>query len=117
MEINFAEGMIYAGSYGRGLWVSPTQYGTILGAEDSVLTEEKVSLLPNPANNEVVIQLTESMEADIRVFDMAGKLVIYKPNTTINGRHTLDISKLNTGIYFVRMNSDFGTVTKRLIKE
>ena len=117
MEINFAEGMIYAGSYGRGLWVSPTQYGTILGAEDSVLTEEKVSLLPNPANNEVVIQLTESMEADIRVFDMAGKLVIYKPNITINGRHTLDISKLNTGIYFVRMNSDFGTVTKRLIKE
>ncbi|GAB5399633.1 MAG: hypothetical protein Aureis2KO_12180 [Aureisphaera sp.] len=118
MEINFAEGKIYAGSYGRGLWVSPTQYGTIiLGAEDTVLTDEKIALLPNPAANEITIQLTEAMETDIRVFDMAGKLMIYEANVEINGRHTLDISQLNTGIYFVRMNSDFGTVTKRLIKQ
>ncbi len=117
LEINFAEGKIYAGSYGRGLWASPTQYGTILGTDDAVLTDEKVNLLPNPANNEVTIQLTEAMETDIRVFDMAGKLVIYQPNIEINGRHTIDVSALNAGVYFVRMNSDFGTVTKRLIKQ
>ncbi|MBX2828906.1 MAG: T9SS type A sorting domain-containing protein [Flavobacteriaceae bacterium] len=117
LEINFAEGKIYAGSYGRGLWVSSTQYGTILNTDENVLSEEKVVLLPNPANEEVTIQLTEAMETDIRVFDMAGKLLIYQADVEINGRHSIDISQLNTGIYFVRMNSDYGTVTKRIIKE
>lgn len=118
MEINFSEGKIYAGTYGRGLWVSPTKYENIvLGTGDGVLTENKIALLPNPAANEVTIQLTEAMETDIRVFDITGKLMMYQPNVEITGRHTLDISTLKTGVYFVRINSDFGTVTKRLIKE
>ncbi|MCH9661207.1 MAG: T9SS type A sorting domain-containing protein [Bacteroidetes bacterium] len=118
LEINFAEGKIYAGTYGRGLWVSPTQDGTIvLGNENTLLTEEKVSLFPNPAANELTIQLTEAMETDIRIFDVSGKLVIYQADVAINGRHTLNISSLTKGVYFVRLNSDFGTVTQKIIKQ
>ena len=61
--------------------------------------------------------MAEAVEADIRLFDISGKLVIYQPDVTIANRYTLDISGLKTGVYFVRINSNLGTVTKRLIKE
>lgn len=115
LEINEADGLIYAGTYGRGLWASPVQV-PVLGVDDFAL-QNQVSLVPNPAQNEVTISLEESLEADIRLFDIVGKLVIYQPDVQIEKKHTIDISKLNTGIYFVRINTSAGTVTKRLIKE
>jgi hypothetical protein len=45
-----------------------------------------------------------------------GKLVIYQPNISISQSHILDVSKLNSGVYFIRINSDAGTVTKKIIK-
>ena len=115
LEVNTADGKLYAATYGRGLWASPLQ-DPILGVNDFD-NGNAVSIVPNPAFNEVTIALTEAVEADIRLFDIAGKLVIYQPNVQIDNTHTLDISGLKTGMYFVRVNSNLGTVTKRLIKE
>ena len=115
LEVNTADGKLYAATYGRGLWASPLQ-DPILGVNDFD-NGNTVSIVPIPALNKVTIALTETVEADIRLFDIAGKLVIYQPNVQIDNTHTLDISGLRSGLYFVRINSNLGTVTKRLIKE
>ncbi|HAT63113.1 MAG TPA: hypothetical protein DCS66_00730, partial [Flavobacteriaceae bacterium] len=114
LEINQAEGKIYAGTYGRGLWVSP-KYGVILETND-VLTPEVVTLFPNPTSGTLKILYQGEVEMDIRVFDTTGKLVVFEPNVILNSMHSLDVSHLNTGVYFVRMNSGKGVVTKRFIK-
>jgi photosystem II stability/assembly factor-like uncharacterized protein len=114
LEINQADGKIYAGTYGRGLW-SSTKYGFIIGIDD-VLTTESVTVYPNPAQQEITISYPGAVDMDIRIFDVTGKLVIYQPDVQFNQSHTLDISVLNDGIYFVRMNSGKGVVTKRIIK-
>jgi len=115
MEINAVDGKLYAGTYGRGLWASP-RGNPSLGSQDFI-SEENIALYPNPANTTVTINLQKNIEADIRVFDVLGKLVVYQPNVSISKEHTIDISELNNGIYFIRINSEIGAVTKKLIKE
>jgi len=115
LEINTVDNTIYAASYGRGLWASPI-VPQILNT-DSFLSESNVSLLPNPAQSIVTIHLQKDVEATIRVFDISGKLVIYQPNILIQGSHSLSISGLKSGVYFIRINSEEGSLTKKLIKE
>lgn len=106
--------MLYAGTYGRGLWVSPL-VDDDLGAEDFI-SQGSVSVYPNPAMNELTIRIQDPVEADFRVFDITGKLVINQPDISVVGQHTLNISALQSGTYFVRINSNKGMVTKKFIK-
>ena len=115
LEINSVDEKIYAGSYGRGLWSSPIVPHIL--STTSFLSQDQVTLYPNPANTIVTLNLQKSVEADIRVFDVLGKLVIYQPDVSIANSHTINISELNDGIYFIRINSEIGTITKKLIKE
>tara|TARA_R110000787_G_scaffold136193_6_gene248690 strand:- start:1945 stop:4428 length:2484 start_codon:yes stop_codon:yes gene_type:complete len=115
LEINSADGKIYAGTYGRGVWASPI-VPHILNTE-SFLTAGDVQLYPNPANDKITLNFNKGTEADFSIFDLLGKLVIYQPNVSISQSHTIDISKLNNGVYFVRINSDAGTITKKLVKK
>ncbi len=115
LEINNETDMLYAGSYGRGLWVSPL-VESILSVNDRI-SENAVTLHPNPANNEVVITLPKNMEAEVRVFDITGKLLIYEADAFSSNSYALDVSSLPAGTYFVRLNTETGTVTKKLLKK
>lgn len=115
LEINHTTDMLYAGSYGRGLWVSPL-VEPILGTTDRIRTSD-VSVHPNPANETVTISFVEPLDAEIRVFDVSGKLVIYEADSALSTDHSLNISHLNAGVYFIRINSEAGSVTKKLIKK
>ena len=117
LEINFAEGRIYAGSYGRGTWSSPTKYGNVILANGDFLSPEQVNLAPNPAVNQLRISLPQQTEADIRVFDLSGKLLIYKKDVQVNAYYDMDVSVLQTGTYFVRVSTSLGTITKKLLKQ
>jgi len=115
LEINSVDEKIYAASYGRGVWVSP-KFLPILNNE-SFISKNDVRMYPNPTDEKVTFSISKGIEADFRVYDVLGKLVIYQPNISITEEYTLDVSKLNNGIYFIRINSDKGTITKKMIKE
>ena len=115
LEINSADGKIYAGTYGRGLWAS--HYVPHLLNTTSLLNDTDVEIFPNPVKNSVTINFRKGAEADFSIYDQLGKLVRYQPNVYISQPHSIDISELNSGIYFIRINSDIGTITKRLIKK
>jgi photosystem II stability/assembly factor-like uncharacterized protein len=114
LEINATTGMIYASTYGRGLWVSPTMQ-PVLGVNDFI-SEKDINLFPNPAQNEITILLHEPLQAEVRIYDVTGKLIIFKAKSEINTNHTLNIAALKAGVYFIRLNTEAGTVTKKLIK-
>ncbi|WP_170134764.1 T9SS type A sorting domain-containing protein [Marinirhabdus gelatinilytica] len=114
LEINTETNHIYAGSYGRGLWVSPTADANPLGIGETVLSET-ISLYPNPASNIVSIATSAPFTSSIRIYDALGKLVHLEKDKQITLGATLDISKLQPGVYYVRFNSEKGTATKKLI--
>jgi len=117
LEINFAEGRLYAATYGRGMWSTPTKYGNIILANGDFLEASRVNLAPNPAADQVRISLPQQTEADIRVFDLSGKLLIYKKDVQVNAHYDMDVSVLQSGTYFVRVSTSLGTITKKLLKQ
>lgn len=115
LEINNVTRKLYAATYGRGLWVSPLVERTV-GIEDNTFAKDIV-LFPNPASVEVSLKVPGNIEAEIRVFDMNGRLLKYFKNAQIDGVYEMDISSLSAGIYFVRINSAEGMAVKRLVKK
>ncbi|WP_084426775.1 VPS10 domain-containing protein [Aequorivita capsosiphonis] len=111
-DINKSTNTLYAGTYGRGLWASPLVEGTA-GIND--VLSGNVSIYPNPATSEITIALPKAINAEIRIFDISGKLLVFEAQALINTKHSVNVSSLSSGAYFVRINSEEGTVTKKLL--
>jgi len=85
----------------------------ILGNDDVVL-ENKTILYPNPAINNTTITSSQEI-SNIKIFNILGQEV---QNFSGNGTTmTLDISTIQTGTYFVKVEAENGTDTLKLIKQ
>lgn len=115
LEINNETNMLYAGTYGRGLWASPL-VEDLLNNQD-FLSQEDLSIYPNPANNQISIISKQTVTATIKVFNVVGKLIQYHKNCNLgNHSFSINIASLEGGVYFLRINSSAGTLTKKFIK-
>jgi Leucine-rich repeat (LRR) protein len=79
-----------------------------LGLEEQSLSE--VVLYPNPATNQVFININE--KAAYSIFNNLGQEV--KKGSLQRATNTLDIRTLASGMYFVRIAGKTGTITKKL---
>lgn len=113
LEINYAENKIYAATYGRGLWVSPFHEGPLSIGEPDLFSS--LSVYPVPADNLINVVWNEDYKSSIRIFDNTGKLVIFEREAVLSKKHQIDVSGLSAGIYFLRVNNEIGTTTKKLI--
>ena len=112
LEINTADGKIYAATYGRGLWRS-NLYDASLSIDEFEL--EDFSLYPNPATDEVNIKWSKSDDVSIRIYNTLGKLVFYSKKLNVFNGYNIDVSNFEDGVYFVKLNSTYGEITKKLI--
>lgn len=115
LEINKTTGMLYAGTYGRGLWASPLVSPTV-GVEENKF-EQNVRIHPNPATAQVNITVPHRLEGELRLFDITGKLLMYERHAIFENTYTLDVSSMPTGVYFIRLNTSEGVAVKKLIVE
>ncbi len=85
---------------------------TTVGINDYELNN--VVVYPNPTSGMVQIQNSESGIQNVEVYDAYGKLLKVM---NVNGlTATLDLGSYATGTYFVRVMTDKGIVTKRVVK-
>ena len=113
-EINTAENKIYAATYARGLWRSDL-YKPTLSIDDFAYSD--LSLFPNPANDIVNIKWNSSEDVSIRLYNTLGKLMYYKKGVNLQNGLAIDASSFNSGLYFVKISSNQGEITKKLILE
>ena len=87
-------------------------YKDITGIED--IHTNNVNIYPNPAKDRLYIE-TETEIEDLVVFDIYGR----RQQSTVNGQQTLsiDISNLNSGVYFVKITTAEGNIVKRFVKD
>ncbi len=86
---------------------------TAVGIEDYLLNS--TTLFPNPTTGEFRIQNSKFRIQSVEVFDVYGKLmnsVEVNDNTA-----TIDATSYASGIYFVRILTEKGMVTKRIVKK
>lgn len=84
---------------------------------DEFNPEAVLLLYPNPATSQVQIKWTDSrfVGAEMQIFDVYGKLITVEKIEKKTSQ--IDISQWANGIYFIRVNSSEGVVTKRFVKQ
>ncbi|WP_299013171.1 DM13 domain-containing protein [uncultured Polaribacter sp.] len=73
---------------------------------------DKISVYPNPAKNQIQISNIDSSSAEIRIFNVLGKQVLYQRKITAN---SVDISNLESGIYLLNITVDSKSKTQKLV--
>ena len=92
---------------------SITAHTTNVGIESWL--ENSVTLFPNPAKEVVNVECTMYNVQMVEVFDVFGKLI-----TTVNDIDNLtriNVAGLADGVYFVRVTTEKGVVTKSFVKK
>lgn len=112
LEINTVDNKIYAATYGRGLWRS-NLYDETLSVDNFEFND--LTMYPNPANNEVNLKWNGTDDVSVRIYNTLGKLMYYGKKINLSNGFKIEVSSFNSGVYFVKLNSPKGEITKKLI--
>jgi hypothetical protein len=85
-----------------------------LGSNESMLN--LITVYPNPADNIINIYSPATYLESVEVYDVRGRRLAEDIDDEQNSV-TLNVTDLETGIYFVKINTEAGEVTKKIIKE
>ncbi len=83
---------------------------------DNITLANSINLMPNPADN--YIELTINSNVDVKeavVFNAFGQMIQTVELTDNHAR--IDLSNMASGMYFVRVNGDNATATKKFIRK
>ena len=108
---------IAQGKNAQGEWGEITKVEFVTTTEGNIeLVEDNFNIYPNPDNDRLYIE-TEVEVEEVVVYTITG--VVVGQQTTVNGQQTssIDVSNLNSGIYFVKVVTENGEVVKRFVKK
>jgi hypothetical protein len=88
----------------------------IVGIEVGIETVETptIKIYPNPTSRELRIESGESKIENVVIYDVFGKIQRIDNWKTEN---IIDISHLPAGVYFVKISTEAGEVTRKVLKE
>lgn len=75
--------------------------------------KNNISIYPNPAKDELRIENGEIQINRLEILDLSGKVVCQYDDS----KNKINISTLSRGIYFVKIETDNGVVTRKFVKE
>lgn len=96
----------------KGLF--PNEYSGITSVEPLYDLNTMVTVFPNPTSGNVTISSNESI-SDVRVYDMAGN-ELQNIAKSMKGDPSINTVELESGVYFVKVETMLGSITKKLIK-
>ncbi|MAP55262.1 T9SS type A sorting domain-containing protein [Altibacter sp.] len=116
LKLHEPTNMLYAGTFGRSIH----QYdlsNIVLDVSEEVLSENNISLYPNPARGRFTVSHTLTSEGTVTLYDLRGKLIEVLFEGTFSSPEPLSFSTegISEGIYFVTIISDGRAITKKLI--
>lgn len=81
------------------------------GVEDIALNG--FVLYPNPASGTVYVDLADAIRFTVTITDVLGKTIL--ANTFDSNKGAVNVSSLNSGVYFITANAEGKTATQKLI--
>lgn len=85
----------------------------ILGISDNNL--DRISLFPNPTNDVINIVSTRATITGVSIYDVMGREVLQQADIN-NTQCKLDLSMMETAMYFVTVDTNEGSITKQFVK-
>jgi hypothetical protein len=77
----------------------------------------KIMVYPNPTTGKLQVTSYKLQVTGIEVLDIMGKIVSFHHLITSSSDHQIDISSLNSGIYFIKIATEQGAIVKKAIKQ
>jgi photosystem II stability/assembly factor-like uncharacterized protein len=106
--------------FGENGVVLKTETGGITGFEKQCFAAEEVDLAvcPNPFSTEIDLRVSPQINQStaITIYNSAGNTVYHQIFPGNQNAMTLNLSRLEPGIYFLNMNTEGIAVTKKIIK-
>ncbi|MCK7591763.1 M4 family metallopeptidase [Subsaxibacter sp. CAU 1640] len=76
-----------------------------------------IKVFPNPSNGKIVLKKVQNINlSTAKIFDINGRLISTLDLTSLSDELEVDITKYNSGMYFMRINTVNGQITIKLIK-
>ena len=107
---NPAQAIAEQGNYANWTVCCNYTYSTDCNLSIDTLNKIEVVLFPNPVQNSFQIKTSEEIER-VQIFSIDGKEVAY-----FGSKSEYNISKLPTGMYFVKIHSNKGEAIQRIVK-
>ena len=81
-----------------------------------VALDNVIKVFPNPANDKISVNSKVNINA-YELVDITGKTIIQKQSKTFGTSFTIDISVLNSGLYFLNVNSNKSNKVIKILKK
>ena len=105
---------IAQGKNAKGEWGEITTLEFITSMEGTVeLVENGFNIYPNPVNDRLYIEAETEIE-EVVVYDVYGRRQVTE---TPSHQGSIDVSELNSGVYFVKVVTSEGEAVQRFIKK
>jgi len=78
---------------------------------------ESITIYPNPTTGELIIENGELKIENVEIYDVYGRKLSSNHHIITLSHHKIDISHLQSGVYFVKVITDAGEVTKKIVKQ
>lgn len=97
-----------------------TKYSNVIRIRITQSKTTSVTLMPNPANNNVYAKfyVEKESEGSIRLIDAAGKAVLVQKIKAVNGVNTVELEGLNkypNGVYIVQISIGDMVISQKLV--
>ncbi|WNH13142.1 T9SS type A sorting domain-containing protein [Thalassobellus suaedae] len=81
------------------------------------ISDSEFSISPNPANNSVELSFgkVNISSINVKIYNIQGKQILKASKTLQNKSVILDVSKLKSGLYFIKVSDGISVTTKKLI--
>ncbi len=88
--------------------------GGTSGVDSFISNKDLFQMTPNPTNGNVNIEFSTNTESKVEIFNLLGKKCFFN-NYFSNQSISIDLSKFDSGTYFVKVYSDNNVDSKKLI--
>jgi len=89
----------------------------VVSASNDILEDLSIQILPNPVHEELFYDLKDSKNRrfDLTISNSGGQQVLERKAVQGNGKGTIDVSHLPSGIYILEFRNDDGVKTDRFV--
>jgi len=119
LEIHYASRKLYAGTFGRGIWMTDLVQGAS-GTEPTGFLSSTISVFPNPTSGAVYLKIDgiRSQEARIEIISITGERVFEETVAVEGGALQKQLNpSLTPGVYFIRVWAGKQHLTERFIRQ
>jgi len=97
------------------LLISVTKESCIVGIADPKQETSAIMIYPNPITGELTIDNGESRTTNVEIYDAMGKK-LFENKENLMLLHSHNLTLLSSGIYFAKIETEYGTIVQKIVK-